>query len=358
MNDLITNLDVPEETYPPFPGLVLVVDDEEHNRTLLRDPLEARGYEVCEAQNGEQALTQIAVRAPDVILLDVMMPGMDGFEVCRRIKQHTQFAAIPILIVTALSDREERLMGIGSGANDFLNKPIDIQDMLLRVGNAAYTKRLFDQLHQEQERSDRLLRNILPQPIAGRMKTGERDIVDSYPEVTVLLADLVGFSTLCAHIKSEEVVWLLNEVFSTFDVLAEKRGLEKIKTIGDAYMVVGGVPLPRSDHAEAIAELAIDMRGEMDRFNRQYNTSLQFRTGISTGPIIAGVIGRKKFSYDLWGDTVNIAEGLESFAEPGSIQITESTFNRLKDKYTFGRKQRLQMKSGKEVITYTLCGRL
>jgi two-component system cell cycle response regulator len=133
-------------------GIVLVVDDEEQNRTLLRDPLEARGFEVEEAENGMQALEKIAVRPPDVILLDIMMPQMDGYEVCRRLKTDSKTAHIPILMVTALSERKERLMGIAVGANDFLNKPIDVQDVNLRVENARHTKRLFDQLQAEQKK--------------------------------------------------------------------------------------------------------------------------------------------------------------------------------------------------------------
>jgi len=177
----------------PSPGYVLIVDDEEQNRSLLHDPLEARGYEIAEAENGMVALEKIAARLPDVILLDVMMPQMDGFEVCRRLKTDSKTAHIPILMVTALSERKERLMGIAVGANDFLNKPVDIQDVTLRVGNAVYTKHLHDQLQAEQEKSEQLLLNILPKLVAERMKKGETNIADSFPDVTVLVADLVGF---------------------------------------------------------------------------------------------------------------------------------------------------------------------
>ncbi len=154
-------------------------------------------------------------------------------------------------------------MGIEAGANDFLNKPIDIQDVMLRVGNAVYAKQLHDQLQIEQEKSERLLLNILPKPIAERMKKGETNIADSHPDVTVLVADLVGFTTLSAHINPEQIVQLLNEIFSAFDLLVEKHGLEKIKTIGDAYMVAGGISVPRPDHAEAIAELALKLQEEI-----------------------------------------------------------------------------------------------
>jgi class 3 adenylate cyclase len=339
-------------------GLVLVVDDEEANRTLLRDPLETHGYEIVEAENGEQALQQVARRQPDVILLDVMMPRMDGFEVCRRLKKDGKTAHIPILIVTALSDRGDRLLGVHAGANDFLNKPLDIQDVSLRVGNAVYTKHLFDRLQAEQERSEQLLLNILPRPIAERMKQGEVNIADQHPDVSVLVADLVGFTTLAAHIGSDQVVYLLNEIFSGFDLLALKHGLEKIKTMGDAYMAAGGIPLPRPDHAEATADLALDLMADIEKFNRAYNTSIQLRIGISMGSVVAGVIGRWKFTYDLWGDTVNLACRLESLGQPGAIQVSGLTYERLKDKYRFDGSHSLEIKGRGTEIVHTLCGRL
>jgi adenylate cyclase len=350
----INKIKTPTAAAVPRRGCVLVVDDEEQNRSLLRDPLEAHGYEVAEAENGLQALEQVAARPPDVILLDLMMPRMDGFEVCRRLKKELKTAHIPILMVTALSERQERLMGIAAGANDFLNKPIDIQDVILRVGNAVHGKQLHDQLQTEQEKSEKLLLNILPKPIAERMKNGETNIADCHPEVTVLVADLVGFTSLSAHISPEEVVQLLNEIFSAFDLLAEKFGLEKIKTIGDAYMAAGGIPLPRPDHAEACAELALKMQAEIERLNQEYQTSVRLRIGICTGPVVAGVIGRRKFAYDLWGETVNLACRLESTGEPGQIQIAESTYERLKHKYQFGPKHSLNAKEYDHLSAYCL----
>jgi len=354
MQNEIPNLKTTTAQPKASPGFVLVVDDEEQNRSLLRDPLEARGYEVAEAENGMQALEKIAARPPDVILLDLMMPKMDGFEVCRRLKTDGKTAHIPILMVTALSERKERLMGIAVGANDFLNKPVDIQDAILRVGNAVYTTHLHDQLQVEREKSELLLLNILPKSIAERMKLGETNIADSYEDVTVLLADLVGFTALSAHIDPGQIVKLLNEIFSAFDLLAEKHGLEKIKTIGDAYMVAGGIPFPKAGHAEAIADLALALQDEIGRLNREYNTSIRIRIGINTGPIIAGVIGRKKFAYDLWGETVNIACRLESMGEAGKIQIAEATYEQLKDKFQFGPKHTLTIKGHGELSAYWL----
>jgi adenylate cyclase len=339
-------------------GFVLVVDDEEQNRTLLRDPLEARGYEVEEAENGLQALQKIAARPPDVILLDLMMPKMDGFEVCRHLRKYAKTSHLPILMITALSERGDRLLGIQAGANDFLNKPIDIQDVILRVGNAVQLKQLHDQLQAEQEKSERLLLNILPKAIAERMKKGETDIAESHADATVLVADLVGFTTLSAHIDPEQIVQLLNEVFSAFDILVENHGLEKIKTIGDAYMVAGGISIPRPDHAEAIAELAINLREDIERLNQQYDTAIRLRIGISTGPVVAGVIGRWRFAYDLWGETVNLACRLESTGAAGKIQIAESTYERLKDKYHFGNKHSIDAKGHGNLSAYWLGNRI
>ena len=341
-------------TTAPGRRFVLVVDDEEQNRSLLRDPLEARGYEIAEAENGLEALEKVAACPPDVILLDLMMPKMDGFEVCRRLKKDLKTAHIPILIVTALSERKERLMGIEAGANDFLNKPIDMQDVVLRVANAVYAKQLHDQLQAEQQKSERLLLNVLPKPIAERMKKGETNIADSHPDVTVLVADLVGFTTLSAHISPEQVVQLLNEIFSAFDLLVGKLGLDKIKTIGDAYMVAGGISFPRPDHAEAMAQLAFNMQDEIERLNRQYEISVRLRIGICTGPVVAGVIGRWRFAYDLWGETVNLACRLESTGEAGKTQIAESTYERLKHKYQFEPKHSVEAKGLAPLCAYWL----
>ncbi|HKW28591.1 MAG TPA: adenylate/guanylate cyclase domain-containing protein [Verrucomicrobiae bacterium] len=355
--ELINVEPVATETAPSA-GYVLVVDDEEQNRSLLRDPLEARGFEIAEAENGLQALEKIAVRPPDVILLDLMMPRMDGFEVCRRLKKDLKTAHIPILIVTALSERKERLMGIEAGANDFLNKPIDIQDVILRVANAAYAKHLHDQLQAEQKKSENLLLNILPKPVAERMKAGEVNIADSYPEVTVLLADLVGFTTLSVHISPEQIVELLNEIFSAFDLLVGKLGLDKIKTIGDAYMVAGGISFARADHAEAIAQLAVNMQDEIGRLNQLNGFSVRLRIGICSGPVVAGVIGRWRFAFDLWGETVNLACRLESTGVAGRIQVAESAYELLKHKYQFAPKHSINGKGHEHLSAYWLGKRI
>ncbi|MEG3881122.1 adenylate/guanylate cyclase domain-containing protein [Microcoleus sp. herbarium7] len=211
-------------------------------------------------------------------------------------------------------------------------------------------------LRLEQEKSDRLLLNILPQPIAERLKQDQSIIADTFAEVTVLFADIVGFTQISAQISPPELVSLLNDIFSTFDRLAEKHGLEKIKTIGDAYMVVGGLPKPRSDHAEAIAQMAIDMQQAITEFSDTHDRDFSIRIGINSGPVVAGVIGIKKFIYDLWGDTVNTASRMESHGLPGRIQVTSATKQRLHHKFLFESRGTIEVKGKGEMITYFIAG--
>jgi len=219
-------------------------------------------------------------------------------------------------------------------------------------------------LRAEQEKSEQLLLNILPEPIAKRLKQGQSAIAEHFDEVTILFADIVDFTPLSAQLAPIELVEVLNQVFSAFDDLAEQLALEKIKTIGDAYMVAAGLPLPRPDHAEAIAQMALSMQVCMEEVNANLNerlsselkTPLSLRIGINTGIVVAGVIGTKKFIYDLWGDAVNIASRMESQGEPGGIQVTEATYARLKDRYVFEKRGEIAIKGKGEMTTYWLKG--
>ena len=209
-------------------------------------------------------------------------------------------------------------------------------------------------LRLEQEKSERLLVNILPKSIAERLKQEEGAIAEKFESVTILFADLVNFTHLASQTSPVELVCLLNDIFSRFDTLVEQLGLEKIKTIGDAYMVVGGVPEPREDHAQAIATLALEMQRAIESFNQAHNQQFQLRIGINTGPVVAGVIGRQKFAYDLWGDTVNVASRMESHGEPGKIQVTTSTYDRIKDDYVLDYRGSIMVKGRGSLETYFL----
>lgn len=212
------------------------------------------------------------------------------------------------------------------------------------------------ELEIAQQQSEKLLLNILPSVIAQQLKTQPTTIADIFHEVTVLFADIVGFTELSSQTSPPQLVELLNQIFSMFDELAEKHGIEKIKTIGDAYMAVAGLPNYRSDHAFAIANMALDMQNAVHQFNYDYGLSFSIRVGISTGPVVAGVIGLKKFAYDLWGDTVNTASRMESHGIPDHIQVCEATYHLLKNDYLLEKRGLIAIKGKGEMTTYLLHG--
>ena len=232
---------------------------------------------------------------------------------------------------------------------------------VLLLGEAIRTRRDLARAHRlllaERERSERLLRNVLPGPIATRLKQGDEVIADRFPEVTVLFADLVDFTRRSRGTAPEKVVRVLDDLFTAFDGLAERLGLEKIKTIGDAYMVVGGLPEPRPDHAQAVAEMALALREEVVHHLDPAGSPLALRIGIDSGPVVAGVIGRRRFSYDLWGDTVNTASRMESTGAAGCIQVTERAYQRLRGCYRFERRGPVQVKGKGVLDTWFLVAR-
>ena len=222
------------------------------------------------------------------------------------------------------------------------------------VSDITERKLAQEALKFQQEQSEKLLLNILPKPIAERLKAKQSTIADSFADVSVLFADIVGFTELSARMSPTELVKRLNVIFSHFDQLAENYGVEKIKTIGDAYMVVGGLPMPRDDHAEAIAQMALGMQAKIAKLCADTGEKLAIRVGINSGPVVAGVIGVSKFTYDLWGDTVNVAARMEATGFAGRIQVTDVTYELLKDKYLCEKRGVIQVKGKGNMMTYWL----
>ena len=364
---------------------LLLVDDTPTNLEILVGFFAETGFEVFVAANGEQALQQVNDIIPDLILLDVMMPGIDGFETCRRLKESPKTKDIPIIFMTALSDTDNKVKGLSVGAVDYVTKPIQQEEVLARVNTHLKIRELqrrleennqslqqeiverkrtekalhvySEKLEEAEKETRRLLLNVLPESVADRLKTAPGIIAESFSNVTVLFADIVGFTQLSSQYKPEVIVQILNELFSTFDALVQQHNLEKIKTIGDAYMVVGGAPIPRPDHAPAIAELALGIKDAVAKYNESNRSSYTFRVGINSGPVVAGIIGTKKFSYDLWGDTVNIASRMESHGLPGEIQVSEGTYTLLQDGYVFDDRGEIEIKGKQPMRAYLLKGR-
>jgi adenylate cyclase len=478
---------------------ILIIDDTPNNLRLLSATLIQQGYKVRSAISGKIAIESIKYFLPDLILLDILMPEMDGYEVCTRLKTNAVTRDIPVIFISAIDRAIDKVKAFGMGGADYITKPFHVEEVLARVeqqlqlknlqkrladqnmrlqqalverkeleeryrnmfensvdgifqstpagrflrvnqalasiygyadpaemiaaiadinqqvyvhpgrryefaafmeqyetvsdfesqiyrkdgsiiwvcedvrvvkdpnGNLLFyegtvkditaRKQAEDQLRRERLRAERLLLNILPQPIAERLKRNESAIADRFDAVTVLFADLVDFTSLAAKITPTQLVNLLDEIFSAFDRLIEQYNLEKIKTIGDAYMAVGGLPIPRKNHAEAVADMALAMQQAIANFQTDLKKPFQLRIGINTGDVVAGVIGKKKFSYDLWGDTVNIASRMESEGMAGKIQVTTATYELLKDKYILQPRGTVFIKGRGKMLSYWLLGK-
>jgi len=345
---------------------VLVVDDSKTLRRILIRELNSIGItNISEAGDGNEALERLRVESFDLMLLDMEMPELDGLGVLKVVKSTPELSYLPVIIVSSAEDFDRIVECIQVGAEDYLPKPFNAVLLKARVFSSLEKKRLRDldrenilelqrekeMLHIEQMKSEKLMLNILPKPIADRLKRGEKNIAGSYPEVTVLFSDLVGFTKMSAKKTAPELVKLLNDIFSRFDKRAELLGLEKIKTIGDAYMAVGGLPIPRSDHAEIVADMALGMYEDLADFNQSNQQEIQMRIGIHSGPVVAGVIGFTKFSYDLWGNTVNTASRMESTSGNGRIQISAITHELLKGHFVLEEREVIECKGLGPMLT-------
>ncbi len=352
---------------------VLLVDDQEMIGEAVRRMLASEKdivFHYC--SDPVQAINKALEVKPTVIVQDLVMPEIDGLQLLRFFRANSMTRDIPMIMLSSKEEPELKAQAFSLGANDYLVKLPSAIELIARIRyhskaymnllerNLAY-KTMEDclaKLEIEQKKSQELLLNILPEAIAERLKKEQGIIADEFAAVSVMFADIVGFTQLSASILPKQLVHLLNDIFSKFDHLAEKHGLEKIKTIGDSYMVVGGLPNPRSDHAEAIAEMALDMQEAIREYRENLGMSLSIRIGIHSGPVVAGIIGKKKFIYDLWGDTVNTASRMESHGLPDKIQISEATYLLIEDQYQFKKRGSINVKGKGEMAAYLLKGRL
>jgi class 3 adenylate cyclase len=327
---------------------ILIVDDTPANIQAAAGILKSEGYQLTIATTGQQALDILERIRPDLILLDVMMPHLDGFETCRRLKASGLWREIPVVFLTARTEVTDIVKGFEVGAVDYVAKPFNAHELLARVK----THLTLDRLNRENQR---LLLNVLPARIADRLKRQEGIIAERFEDVSVLFADIVGFTPLSARLSPTELVEMLNSVFCGFDESVEQRGLEKIKTIGDAYMVAGNLPESRPNHLQAMADLALDMHERVQR-KEHYGSGLSLRIGLHVGTVVAGVIGIRKFIYDVWGDTVNTASRLESHGAPDKVHVSEAVFARLEDTFAFEPRGAVDLKGRGLVKTYFLNG--
>jgi adenylate cyclase len=258
------------------------------------------------------------------------------------LKSDPRYCEIPVIMISALDEIDSVVRCIEVGAEDYMPKPFDPVLLRARINSCLERKRLRDrerimtqQLRMEKEKSEILLLNVLPKPIVARLQLGERAIADRVPDATILFADLVGFTRLSARLSATRLVELLNLLFTEFDRLAIQFGVEKIKTIGDAYMVAGGLLEAHGDHVVAVADMGLAMLDSVHQVSRRLDEPLQIRIGMHVGPVVAGIIGTHKFIYDIWGDTVNTASRMESNGVADMVNVSGEVYRRLREDFAF-----------------------
>jgi adenylate cyclase len=316
---------------------ILIVDDNDDNRYTLQLLLEADGHSrLATASGGHEALDLLAREKFSLVLLDMMMPDLNGDEVLKIIKGNPDTRDVSVVVLSADTDTERVAKCIELGADDYLPKPFNPTILRARISSELRKRSLrsleseyIERIEQEKKNSEALLRNILPPEIVTRLRKGETNIADHFEDATIIFTDVVGFTKITARMRPFEIVACLNRLFSEFDRLVDDVGCEKIKTIGDSYMAAVGLPAPRPNHARIAAKLALDLVAAAQRLQSSLPVPFPIRVGVHSGPIMAGVIGTRKFAYDVWGDTVNIASRIEAAGEPNRVLISAATAKHL-----------------------------
>lgn len=346
------------------PARVLIVDDMMSNRFALKQVLGRMQIATSEATNGVEALASIAAHPPDLVLLDIEMPEMDGHAVLAQLRAQGLLHDLPVLIISAVDDVSSIAACLEAGAADYITRPFDAIILTARVNACLERKRMRDrethilaELVGERERSEQLLLNVLPAAIAQRLKSGEATIADSIADATVLHVELTDIAQLSAQRSPTEIVQFLSDIYSCFDTLAERHGVEKMKTYGDSYVGAAGVLEPSARHAAAVADLALEIQREGTRLCAQADAAVGMKIGIGSGPVVAGVVGKTKFTYDVFGDAVKTAAFLALYGMPGSINVSEATGRHLAEDYILQDRGLYYVDGFGELATFLLIGR-
>ena len=306
-------------------NLVLVVDDIEENLKVLSETLVQAGFHPLQAKSGERALQVAAKAKPDLILLDIKMPGMDGFETIARLKADPVTAEIPVIFISALNQIEDKVEGFRAGAVDYVSKPFQREEVVARVGTHLRLREAQRGVEREREKSERLLEALLPSSIAVELKEKGSSEPRSFPHASVLFGDLVNFTGQSSRLTPREVISELNDITAAFDGIVRDHGCERIKTIGDAYLAVSGMPEPNPDHALSLVAAGKDMLSWLESRNAKAGVRWEMRVGIHSGEVVAGIVGVRRFIYDVFGDTVNVASRMENASAPMRINLSEAT---------------------------------
>lgn len=312
--------------------VVLVVDDIETNRDMLSRRLNRQGCTVASAENGLEALRVLEAQAIDLVLLDIMMPEMDGYQVLEKMKSDDRYRHIPVIMITSLQETESAVRCIELGAEDYLPKPFDPVLLKARVGACLEKKLLRDQekayleeIEAEKRRADDLLKVILPANVVEELKATNTVLPRRHEEVGILICDIVGFTPYCEKHDPHNVVSNLSELTEAFENLALSHGLEKINSIGDQFMAACGLTNGYDNPVLNCVKCGL----EMIPLTASLPARWQVRVGVNVGPVIAGVVGRRKFLFGLWGDAVNTTARAQSLAEVGTVNVTKAAWDRI-----------------------------
>lgn len=344
------------------PFKILILDDDPMYGKIIRHILEDIDYDIqlILSNNGNDALKKVNEEEPDLILTDWDMPEMSGIEFCKKVHNDSGFEHIPVIMCTGIRTSSGNLKtAFEAGVVDFIRKPIDKMEFLSRVNSMLKLSESYktirdqkEELQKEKEKTDKLLKTILPREIANDLKKYGRTEPKIYDNVTIFISDIVDFTATAAKINPHVLMSELNDMIQELDVIMDKHNCERIKTVGDAYVAVCGMPLKDKDHAEKIIKAALETIEYLEERNKTNKIKWQVRIGIDTGQIIGGIIGSKKYIYDIFGDPINMASRLESSSEPMRIHISEATYNLVKDKFYFEEQAPVEIKGKGKIKMY------
>ena len=344
------------------PFKILVVEDDPIHGKIIQHILENIDLDIkiLKSTNGLDALKMAVKESPDLVLTDWDMPKMTGIEFCRKIHKSRDLWHIPVIMCTGIKTSSENLKtAFESGVVDFIRKPIDKMELMSRVNSMLKLSKSYQTIRRQKEeieaekaKSDKLLLNILPDKIANDLKEYGKTEPELYKEVTVLFTDIVDFTQKTLKISPNRLLSELNELINGFDAIMEKHHCERIKTIGDAYLAVCGMPVANKNHAENILNAAIEIISFLNERNEISKCKWEVRLGINSGEVIGGIIGTKRYIYDIFGDTVNTASRLEKNSKTMRIHLSESTYNLVKDKFIFEEQAPLEVKGKGKMKMY------
>ncbi|WP_310601020.1 adenylate/guanylate cyclase domain-containing protein [Desulfobulbus sp.] len=339
---------------------IMVVEDSMINQRVLHNLLDKAGFTVQLASNGKEALDQLERRHPDLILLDILMPDMDGLALCHRLNSQKSTRDIPVIFISALDNTADKLSGFAAGGVDYITKPFHPAEVLARIGTHLKICRLQRQLAEknrqlelEKQKSEALLLNVLPVHVAAELMEKGSCIPHSFANVAVCFVDIVQFTAAAATLAPEVLIGELNDLFTVFDLIAEANNCDRMKTIGDAYLFVSGMPEPSDRHVSDAAKAAlamVDFVRERNRFARNW----QVRIGLHVGPVVGGIVGTKKYLYDIFGDTVNVAARLQTLSEPMRVNVSSAVYSQLRHEFAFSCSLDVEMKGKGTQSTYFL----